>query len=67
MMLYYAPGISASSSSEFINITHVQHSTRHILTDTLNVRKRVCVTGHQPGHLSSHPRQEPWGFSAHAE
>lgn len=58
MMLYYVPGISASSSSEFMNITHVNIQLS-ILSSTLNTRERSASrpasrpTRYQPGHSFS--------------
>lgn len=58
MMLYYVPGISASSSSEFMSITHVNIQLSN-LSSTLNTRERpasrptLSITRYHPGHSFS--------------
>lgn len=74
MMLYYVPGISASSSSEFMSITHVNIQLS-ILSSTLSTRERsasrpdsrpiLSITRYQPGHSFSLLPQARMPFPDH--
>lgn len=70
MMLYYVLGISASSSSEFMNITHVNIQLS-ILSSILNTRERsasrpaLSIMRFRPGHSFSLLSQAGTPFSDH--